>query len=263
MSFFTDEAEISNNKKESILHDNESKKNSITDVEDASVKKDLNNFEQKEEKNKPTQDLVVPLESTALKMSIISKIKEIDDLYKKGVLEYSQSIHRYNIEIETLKNEIESESKKNEKEFRTLFASESILEYEIKSYDTLHHKLIQKIDSIVELKVDYKNVLEASAYESQLKRKTLEMEELLFEIEEKELALLNIELERINLKNVADKKEERSEELLLSLKTLELEKGYFESTQLHKISYFKSEPLRLEPASIVDTVVMNDDKLED
>ncbi|CAA6798752.1 MAG: Unknown protein [uncultured Sulfurovum sp.] len=214
------------------------------------------------ESDKEVSTTLVPLSDNSLSMNVISAIKEIDKLYKQGVLHYSESIHRYNIEIEKLKNEIELENKKNEEEQRSLFAIESILDHECKLFEKLHDKFMQKVASLVELRDEYKDSLEESMYNEKLSRKHSELFDLVDEIEEKEMALLNQELEKINLSNIFRKKVKKLEDLTRSLKEVELEKNYFESTELQKLSYSSSEQLMLnsESEQIVDTVIMDNDK---
>jgi len=199
---------------------------------------------------------LVSLDDTAMKMSIISKITEIDRLYKKGVIQYTETVHRYNIEIEKLKSEIELESKKNSEEQRVLFSVESILEYECKLFESLHHKFTQKMESLIELREEYKESLEESIYNEKFSRKERELFICIDEIEEKEIALLNQELEKINLSNILGKKLKKVEELTRSLKELELEKSYFESTGLNQISNLKIE--HQTPNEVVDTVIMDE-----
>jgi len=207
--------------------------------------------------NKISEELV-PINENKIKMDVVSTIKEIDTLYKKGVYKYTESIHRYNIEIEKLKCEIELENKKNMEEERTFFAVESILEHESKIFETLHHRFTQKLESIVELKEEYKESLDANIYNEKLSRKEREFFSLLAEIEEKEMSLLTQELEKVNLSNTLAKKLKKVEDLTRSLKELELEKGYFEATELQKLSYFSPEQpsLLAESSQIVDTVIM-------
>ncbi len=212
-------------------------------------------------KDKVSNNLV-PLEDNQLKIDTFYKIKEIDKLYKQGIIEYTESIHRYNIEIEKLKNEISLESSKNLKEERALLILEGILEHECKLFETMQHKFSQKLESLVELRDEYKESLEESIYKEKLSRKERELFSFIDEIEEKELGILNQELEKVNLSNTLAKKLKRAEELTFSLKELELEKGYFESTGLNQVSGFKLEhkPVEVIAETVVDTVVMDEEK---
>ena len=212
---------------------------------------------QKEE-NKNLSSELVPLSDTDIKMSIFSKIKEIDSLYKKGVLQYSETLQRYNIEIEKLKSEIEAERQKNSQEEREFFAVETVLEHESKLFEQLHHKFTQKVSSLTELRDEYKESLEETVYNLKYLQKENELFNVIEEIEEKEITLLQQELEKINLSNILAKKLKKVEELQRSLKEIELEKNYFESTELQKLSYINPEQLTLasKPKEVVDTDVI-------
>jgi len=200
------------------------------------------------------------IDENEIKKSIISKINEMDMQYKQGTLNYTEKLHRYNIEIEKIKSEIDIENIKNLEDQKILFAAESILEYESKAFETLHHKFIQKVESVVELRDEYKESLEEHVYNEKYARKKRELSLLVDDIEEKEMSLLNKELEKINLSNAFSQKLKRVEELKVSLQELELEKGYFESTELQKLSYLQPEQLLLkgEETQIVDTVITNE-----
>ena len=213
-----------------------------------------------ESEAKSISNQVVPLSDTQIKMSVISKIQEIDGLYKRGTLEYTESIHRYNIEIEKLKSQIEVENSKNAEEERALFAVENIIDYEVKLFESLHHKFTQKLESLVELRDEYKGSLEESIYNDKFSRKERELTMLLDEIEEKEISILNRELEKINLSTILGKKLKIVEELIRSLKEIELEKSYFESTELQKISYLNrnSHNAKDERPQLVETTIVND-----
>lgn len=237
MSFFREEKDSLKTKEESVS-------NSF----------DENSAEIMEEE---TATNLIFLEDNVMNMKVISTVNEIDKLYKQGVLQYTQSIHRYNIEIEKLKNEIEIESKKNTEEQRRVFTLESVLDHECKLFDKLQHKFTQKVESLVELRDEYQESLDEKVYREKLFTKERELFSLLDEIEEKEMDLLNQELDKINFSNILGKKLKKLEELITSLKELELEKSYFESTELQKLSYFNPEQLALKNESqIVDTEVL-------
>jgi hypothetical protein len=247
MSFFEEDKETLKTEKETIKIDDNS---SIDEVE--VIEKDSAHIRGEKE----VSNSLIPLESSDIRMNTLLKIKEIDLLYKKGMNQYTQSIHRYNIEIEKLKIEVELENKKNEKEEKILFTIESILNHECKLFETLQHKFTQKAEAFIELRDEYKESLDEHIYREKYIRKENELFVVIDEIEEKELSLLNQELEKINLSNILVKKLRRVEELERSLKELELEKGYFESTGLNQISNLQLEE---KPSNtIVDTIIMDD-----
>ena len=248
-------ATIEEDNRENIEKNQESTK---TEQERSPEEVDVVEESSSEVHTEPSSELVAVTE-TDIKMSIFSKLKEIDTLYKKGVLQYSETLQRYNIEIEKLKSEIELESQKNSNEERAFFATETVLEHESKQFEQLHHKFTQKVASLTELRDEYKESLEESIYNVKLLQKENELFTVMEEIEEKEISLLNQELEKINLSNILAKKQSKVEGLKRSLKEIELEKNYFESTELQKLSYLNPEQLRLpsgKPKEVVDTDVV-------
>ena len=249
MSFFEDDKEKLKENKESDDIEKESEIEELEVVDETEVK----------DENKALSSELVPMTETDIKMSIFSKIKEIDTLYKKGVLQYSETLQRYNIEIEKLKSEIAIESQKNTQEERDFFAVETVLKHESKLFEQLHHKFGQKVSSLTELRDEYKDSLEETIYNAKLLQKENELFTVMEEIEEKEISLLQQELEKINLSNILAKKLSKVEELKRSLKEIELEKNYFESTELQKLSYLNPEQLTLpssKPKEVVDTDVI-------
>ena len=226
---------------------------------DFELKEELTHTQKAEVSEEKLQKMTLQLHQSNIKVELASKIKEIDKLYQEGVIEYTESIYRYNIEIEKIRNEIAVTQGKNKKAETALLDIERSIEYQEQSLVGLHQKFIQKTSSIVELKTEYKDSLQENLYQSTLKRKEREIYELVDEIEEVELSFLNKELQRINLEELLEPKRTLLEELNRSLKELELEKSYFESTGLQKISRSNIEQKALEhldKKSFVDTEVM-------
>jgi hypothetical protein len=205
--------------------------------------------------NKSTN--VVEVEKNGFKLQLIHKLNEIDRNYKRGVLEYKESIQAYNIEIEKLKNQIALESEYCDKEEKNLLMIEHELVFENKAYDKLQVQFSQFINSIEELKYEYKDVLDEVRYESTLKRKEKELLELLDDIEVSELLLLNKELERLNMLEYFEPKQASLKKVKIALKELEMEKTYFESMGLHKVSSIQVENKifwKEESTEVVDTI---------
>ncbi|CAA6814674.1 MAG: Unknown protein, partial [uncultured Sulfurovum sp.] len=131
------------------------------------------------------------------------------------------------------------------------------------AYDKLQVKFSQFINSIEELKSEYKDVLDEVRYEVTLKRKEKELFEFLDEIEVSELTLLNKELERLNRLEFFEPKQMKVKKLKIELKELEMEKSYFESMGLHKVANVQLENKKFwESASIevVDTIEIDHEK---
>lgn len=206
---------------------------------------------------------LVEVEESRFKLQLIHRLHEIDRRYKHGVLEYKENIQVYNIEIEKLKNQIVLESEFCDQEEKNILIIEQELLFESKAYDKLQVKFSQFINSIEELKSEYKDVLDEVRYEVTLKRKEKELFEFLDEIEVSELTLLNKELERLNRLEFFEPKQMKVKKLKIELKELEMEKSYFESMGLHKVANVQLENKKFwESASIevVDTIEIDHEK---
>jgi hypothetical protein len=233
---------------------------------------ELNNEEltQKTEDKKPmSKDIenkkmnLIEVEKSGFKLQLVDKLNEIDRSYKRGVLEYKENIQSYIIEIEKLKSQIDLEREYSDKEEKNLLMLEHELVFESKAYDKLQVKFSQYINSIEELKNEYKDVLDEARYTVTLKRKEKELFELLDDIEVSELILLNKELERLNIVECLEPKQIQLKKLKIALKELEMEKAYFESIGLHKVSSVQLENKNFwkeEFTEVVDTVEIEYDK---
>jgi len=167
------------------------------------------------------------------KLDFIGKIQEIDTRYKENMSLYKEGISKLNLQIEIVKNKIATKKETLLVDEQAVNALETSLTYEEHFIDKLNVKFTQKIDSLYELQNEYKASMEKEQYEKLLTQKEHELQELLSEIEEQELTLLNMELERINQVNLLAPKLALVKELEEELKNLELEKTYFESSQLN------------------------------
>jgi len=168
-------------------------------------------------------------------LQIISdKIEQIHHGYAKGIIDYQETIFKYNSEIEKLKSQIKLEKKKISKEKELLIAIQHEILYENKTFDTLHHDFEEKIKSIKELKFEYKETMEISKYKEILKRKQRELDEILDKIEDKEIFFLNKELERVNLEEKLQPKQDNIITLENYLNEIENKKKHFEHTGLNK-----------------------------
>ena len=206
---------------------------------------------------------MVALQKSGFKLQLVEKLTEIDKRYKQGVQEYKESIQAYNIEIEKLRNQIALESEYCVKEEKSLLMIEHELRFESKAYENLQVKFSGLINPIEELQSDYKDVLDAVRYESTLKRKEKELFECLEDIELAELTLLNKELERLNIFEQVEPKQIQLKKLKMTLKEVEMQKAYFESMGLHKVSSVQVENKNFWKGSsseVVDTVEIENDK---
>lgn len=162
-------------------------------------------------------------------------IIELTQRYQETTQKYSQGIQNYNLKIEKLKTHID-ELSNNKQEYEDIFVK---LAHEVKyqvrilanTNDTFHHEII----SLEELEMEYKESMKNSEYMKIVKKKKKVLYKLLNSIEEQEEQLFSQELERLNTLEKLTPKRKKVEELTKQLKTLELEKKYFESNQLQHI----------------------------
>jgi DNA repair ATPase RecN len=197
------------------------------------------------------------LQKSGFKLQLVEKLTEIGRHYQEGVFEYKESIHAYNIEIEKLKNNIATQSASCDIEEKNLLMIEHELLFENRAYDKLQVKCTGFLNSIEELQTEYKDILDEAHYNVTLKRKEKELFDCLDDIELSEISLLKKELERLNFLESFEPKQLELKRLELALKELEMEKNYFESMGLHKVSTVQLENKNFwseNPSEIVDTV---------
>lgn len=186
---------------------------------------------------------------------LFSTINELDRRYKENISAYSETLQRYNVDIEKVKNEIMNKEKDVTKAERALIADETLIEYESKNFEKLHNELSKEIALLSELADEYKVLLSEEEYQKKVTLKKRALVEILEEISEKERLLLNKELERLNHFSHYQEQQKLFEQLQSELKELELEKNYFESTELQKITSLKGKGLSSETLEALPKVV--------
>ena len=190
-----------------------------------------------------------------MQKKLFSTINELDRLYKENISAYGETLQRYNVDIEKLKNEIVTKERDVAKAERALIADETLIEYESKNFEKLHNELSKQIALLSELADEYKSLLSKEEYVKKVTLKKRALLEILEEISEKESLLLNKELERLNHFSHYQERKKSLEQLDSELKELELEKSYFESTELQKITSVKGDGLASETLDALPEVV--------
>jgi hypothetical protein len=189
----------------------------------------------KKEIDEKDSNRIFELQKSSFKLQLVKKLAEIDSNYKQRVFKYKEQIQVYNIEIEKLKNKISIASTSYNKEEKILLMIEYELLFENKAYDSLQIKF--------------------STYVNMIEEKELSI--LLDDIEVIELSLLNKELLRLNTLEIVEPKQLTLESLEMALKELEMNKAYFESMGLDKVSILQVENedfWKQDNNEIVDTV---------
>ncbi len=186
---------------------------------------------------------------------LFSAINELDRRYKENISAYGEVLQRYNVDIEKLKNEIVTKERDVAKAERVLIADETLIEYESKNFEKLHNEFSKQIALLSELADEYKSLLSKEEYRKKITLKKRTLLEILEDILEKESLLLNKELERLNHFSRYQEQKKLLEKLQSDLKELELEKSYFESTELQKITSLKGGGLSSETLETLPEVV--------
>jgi len=181
-------------------------------------------------------------------------IVEITQYYQEKTQRYSNGIQAYNLEIEKIKIRIDEaiRDKIEEEEHFSRQASEVKYHARIvgESNDTFH----QTILSLDELETEYKESMQASEYMRIIKKKKQSIHQLLVIISDQEEQLLAQELERLNILEMLTPKRKELEALQNKLKTLELEKKHFESSQLQQVIQLPTLSTAKEEVIDIDTV---------
>jgi len=188
--------------------------------------------------------------------SVSAIVHEIDGYYKQGTVVYAEGIGRYKVEIEKLQNKIEdliANKQKDEDRYKDI---EQELVISARLLEHLQDEFMHKIHSIDELNIEYKDVLEASEYNTLIVRKSKELHRAEDEIESLEYAYLNYELERINQLEALKPKRKEIEMLKRDIKELELEKEYFASTKLHQLPLMGAVHTEIDDENAVDADIV-------
>ncbi len=192
------------------------------------------------EENK-NYELTKQPEFEAQKHLSLDVARDILKHYRDGIIAYSEGVSRYVLEISKLKAHISTEKKLIEKDEATLLVLERQVGYDEKLLHKYNNNFSKKINSIQELNREYKEMLDNAEYLKLDKRKLHELQEILDEIEELEMAVLQHELERVNLLLKLEPKRRVILALEKELKELKLDKVYFESTKLQQIALISNK----------------------
>ncbi len=193
-------------------------------------------------------------DENSLAVNFVGKIQAIDNAYKQSFSRYQEKLANFTLQIEQLKNKISLNKESLQKEEQVVTLLENNLLHEEKNFEKLNGKFTQQIEALYALQTEYKNIINEAEYEKILFQKEGMLHILLSEIEEQELFLLNLELERINRVNLLTPEQNILKKLEEELKVLELEKIHCESGQLEN-QLLLDEPLaKLETIEKMETI---------
>lgn len=188
--------------------------------------------------------------------SIEKVIKEMEKRYTQGTLAYTESLHRYTIEIEKLKAQIKTSIAEKAAEEKSLTKIEHENLYNEKLLDRLSDQFCKKAESIEELNDEYSSIIDTKEYTKILLRKKKDITALQDEIDEIETSLLDRELERLNLLEKLEPKRMAIAQMEAEITQLELEKEHFGLTKLQQIPYLELSQ-KSTTDELIDTVVLS------
>ena len=175
--------------------------------------------------------------SENIKAEVTMALSTLDRLYKENIGSYAKVIHECTHKIEKLQSQLELLIKEQEPHTNTLHTIKKDINYELRLLERLTEEWNQKLIVINELESELSQ-LEHSSQERQqiLKGRHKILKKLAFEIEDIELSLLEHELQKQNLLLLMEPIEREIKTLMQSIKDLESEKRYIESSHLHHLS---------------------------
>ena len=185
----------------------------------------------------------LPMQLSSQDMSIM--IGEMDGLYQKGVLAYTKGVHQFKQEILKQKNLLQLKKDAIREDEKKLESFLYELGYDEKNLQKKQLEFLEKIRSIHELKSEYASLLDEGEYQKILDAKSKNIYALEDEIEELEMALLQKELERINLVEKLTPLRLEIQKLEDAIAELEFDKNHFESVALHQVSPVQSGAMKL------------------
>ena len=198
-------------------------------------------------------------DENSLAVNFVGKIQAIDNAYKQSFSRYQEKLANFTLQIEQLKNRISLKKHSLEQEEQVVTLLENNLLHEEKNFEKLNGKFTQQIEALYALQTEYKNIINEAEYEKIFFQKEGMLHILLSEIEEQELSLLNLELERINRVNLLTPEQNILKKLEEELKVLELEKIHCESAQLENhllLDEPLAKPETIEKMETIETEVV-------
>ena len=176
-------------------------------------------------------------------------VREIENRYREGILAYIDVLARYEEEIGALGQKL-SEAKAfaaPEEAKLTIFAEEVRIEERL--LERLNSEFLQKIADYEAFEHEYSPLIEEGNSDLLKRSKLGEIARLHDEIEEGEMKLLSLELERLN--QIEKLEPIRSEIVRIehALAELERKKRYFETTHLQQMHLRPNTDTLLPPAS--------------
>jgi chromosome segregation ATPase len=180
------------------------------------------------------------LHTAQTKAHVAMALSALDSRYKENLAAYADELHTCIHHIETVRIEIDHLKEKRRPYREALLASEKEIDHEMRMLERLSEQYIQKDIVITELKKELASA-EKTHPKTSLPYRENELASLNKEIENLELLLLELELDRQNHLLNLEPIEQQIRAKEKHLRQLEAEKHYIESSHLHRITQISTD----------------------
>ena len=175
-------------------------------------------------------------------------LSTLDSRYKENIANYAQELHECTHKIETVRISLDLLAKEKEPHTNALLAVEKEIDHGVRMLEHFTEQWIQKTVVVSELEMELKQLEALQEKKMMFKHRRKELNGLQHEIGDLELTLLKHELEKENLLLKMEPLDHKIRALQKTLRELESQKHYIESSHLHRITQVMSseqQPLQL------------------
>jgi len=179
-----------------------------------------------------------PLSTTAsaeLYRHVSMVVREVENRYREGILAYIDVLARYEEEIAQLQQKLSEAKAATAPEEAKLSLLAQEVRIEERMLERLNSEFLQKITDYEAFEYEYSPLMEKESAKLLERSKHGEIERLSDEIEEGEMKLLSLELERLNQLEKLEPLRLEIGRIERALAELERKKRYFETTHLQQM----------------------------
>jgi len=172
-----------------------------------------------------------------VKAQVTLALSALDSLYKKNISDYAKELHKATRNIENTRYQLAELYKEKEPHTNALHAVEKEVDYALRLVERLTEQWCQKSLVIKEIEIELSQLSQTEKEQKQiLKDRNDSLVKIHLEIENIELSLLEHELEKQNILLFIEPIERKITILEQTIKELESEKQYIETSHLHQLS---------------------------
>ncbi len=171
------------------------------------------------------------------KVEVVTALSMLDNIYKGNINNYANQLHEFTYKIEQINAQLKPLYEALKPHQKSLEIIEKDIDYALRTLENLTEKWCQKYMIINELDSELSNLKHNLRERKKiLQHRNKDIEDIDSEIEDIELPLLQNELEKQNILMLIEPINEKILEFKNSIKKIEAQKHYIESSQLHNLS---------------------------